>query len=349
MAFTTVANDTTSDADHINQFTEHLEGGAGKTAAYHFRVLASNNFLITLPDTGGAQKFSIRDSALSEVFAVNSDGDVSFSGTFAPTTFTLPQSANPTPTAEGEMHWDTDDDVIKVGDGLATVTIGTGHAENHAVRHAENAGDELLIENLGTAGANNTVARSDGTGGLAMAALAHANLSGVSVNQHHNESHTIVSHSDTSGTGSELNTLTGGGETTLHSHAGGARAITKTADQTFTQSNTTRPTETSTHNHIFEGVIHSPFFCTCFVGVYSKNNPRDGGLNLDPVVGAYEKHFCPVLGGCSVNRAFGHGMKLPLLQNYLAVLVVDGQRSLADQKELVCAIMPVPMVGAFYF
>ena len=35
-------------------------------------------------------------------------------------------------------------------------------------------------------------------------------------------SHTIASHSDTTGTGAELDTLTGGGETALHSHAGGA-------------------------------------------------------------------------------------------------------------------------------
>lgn len=35
----------------------------------------------------------------------------------------------------------------------------------------------------------------------------------------HAQSHNIASHSDTSATGAELNTLTGGGETTLHSHA----------------------------------------------------------------------------------------------------------------------------------
>lgn len=35
----------------------------------------------------------------------------------------------------------------------------------------------------------------------------------------HPQSHTIASHSDTSATGSELNTLTGGGSTTLHAHA----------------------------------------------------------------------------------------------------------------------------------
>ena len=41
-------------------------------------------------------------------------------------------------------------------------------------------------------------------------------------NAHHNESHTIVSHSDTTATGAELETLTDGSETALHSHAGAA-------------------------------------------------------------------------------------------------------------------------------
>lgn len=36
----------------------------------------------------------------------------------------------------------------------------------------------------------------------------------------HAESHTVASHSDTTATGAELNTLTGGGDTTLHDHDG---------------------------------------------------------------------------------------------------------------------------------
>lgn len=36
----------------------------------------------------------------------------------------------------------------------------------------------------------------------------------------HAQSHTIVSHNDTTATGAELNTLTGGGDTTLHDHDG---------------------------------------------------------------------------------------------------------------------------------
>ena len=37
----------------------------------------------------------------------------------------------------------------------------------------------------------------------------------------HAESHTVVSHNDTTATGANLNTLVGGGETALHSHVGG--------------------------------------------------------------------------------------------------------------------------------
>lgn len=44
----------------------------------------------------------------------------------------------------------------------------------------------------------------------------------------HNESHTVASHSDTTGTGAELETLTDGSETALHSHAGGGGSGTMT-------------------------------------------------------------------------------------------------------------------------
>jgi hypothetical protein len=41
-------------------------------------------------------------------------------GTIASATLTLKQSATPTPTAEGDIQWDTDDNVIAVGDSAAT-------------------------------------------------------------------------------------------------------------------------------------------------------------------------------------------------------------------------------------
>ncbi len=48
----------------------------------------------------------------------------------------------------------------------------------------------------------------------------------------HAESHTVASHNDTTGTGAELNTLTGGGETALHSHAGGGGDVSAAANLT---------------------------------------------------------------------------------------------------------------------
>lgn len=44
-------------------------------------------------------------------------------GTMSGVTTTLKQSAAPTPTAEGDMQWDTDDNQIKVGDGSGTKTF----------------------------------------------------------------------------------------------------------------------------------------------------------------------------------------------------------------------------------
>lgn len=38
---------------------------------------------------------------------------------------TLKQGTSPTPTSEGVIEWDTDDNVLKIGDGSGTVTIGT--------------------------------------------------------------------------------------------------------------------------------------------------------------------------------------------------------------------------------
>lgn len=56
-------------------------------------------------------------------------------------------------------------------------------------------------------------------GGAVTVASTHAGSA------HHDESHTVASHSDTTATGAELETLTDGSETTLHSHAGGGAAL----------------------------------------------------------------------------------------------------------------------------
>lgn len=52
------------------------------------------------------------------------------------------------------------------------------------------------------------------------AAKADADIADA-ITKKHDQAHTIVSHSDTTATGDELNELTGGGQTSLHSHPGG--------------------------------------------------------------------------------------------------------------------------------
>ncbi|HYE58566.1 MAG TPA: hypothetical protein VD948_08675 [Rhodothermales bacterium] len=46
-------------------------------------------------------------------------------------TLVLKQSAAPAPTAEGDIQWDTDDNVIKVGDGAATQIIPSGGTDGN--------------------------------------------------------------------------------------------------------------------------------------------------------------------------------------------------------------------------
>ncbi len=54
----------------------------------------------------------------------------------------------------------------------------------------------------------------------------HGSLATVTSDQHHADAHTVASHSDTSGTGAELNTLTDGSTTDLHVHTQNARIAT---------------------------------------------------------------------------------------------------------------------------
>lgn len=61
----------------------------------------------------------------------------------------------------------------------------------------------------------------------------HASTTGQGADDHHNESHTVASHSDTAATGPELNTLTDGSNAdALHSHAAASVAHSATTGQT---------------------------------------------------------------------------------------------------------------------
>ena len=92
-----------------------------------------------------------------------------------------------------------------------------------------------------TIGAAGRIFTSDGVDATWQppAAVTHAATTGQTANDHHNESHTVVSHSDTTATGAELNTLVGGGATALHSHAVAHAATTgQTTDDHHAQSHT---------------------------------------------------------------------------------------------------------------
>jgi hypothetical protein len=90
-----------------------------------------NNISVRLADNAGTYKLSILDSDGAEVAYVDSNG--AFVATsFTPTTFVLPTATTPEPTTEGEMWWDTDDNVLRIGDGASTVTLDpAASAVNH--------------------------------------------------------------------------------------------------------------------------------------------------------------------------------------------------------------------------
>jgi len=113
-----VLNDTDLDA-----IVNHLQGASGSTDAWHFRSSTGNNFLVTLSDNAGARKFSIRDSDGTEVFSVTSDGALTaVSNVF--TSLDIPTSSSPSQTTEGRAVWDSDDDVLTIGDGSSRKTFG---------------------------------------------------------------------------------------------------------------------------------------------------------------------------------------------------------------------------------
>ena len=76
--------------------------------------------------------------------------------------------------------------------------------------------DAAALDTL-TDGSNADGEHVHGSAGIS---LNHSDLGGIGTDDHHAQSHTIASHSDTSATGPELDELTDGSTTTLHYHAG---------------------------------------------------------------------------------------------------------------------------------
>lgn len=82
----------------------------------------------------------------------------------------------------------------------------------HAASHENGGSDEINVTDLSgvLADAQNPAAHSH----------THASTTGKTADDHHAESHTVASHSDTTATGAQLNTLTGAGNAdALHAHA----------------------------------------------------------------------------------------------------------------------------------
>ena len=108
----------------------------------------------------------------------------------------------------GQLSHDTD---------LTDVSANDHHNQSHVLATGSALGPDHTISGA----ADGQVLRASGSTSARFDPLGHGDLSGVTADQHHNESHTVASHSDTTATGSELNTLTDGSDaSSLHDHDG---------------------------------------------------------------------------------------------------------------------------------
>lgn len=124
MTLTQFTDGNTLTDDDLNAIVDHLQGASGSTEAWFFRSSTGNDFIIRLSDAAGARQVTIQDSAGVEVASIDSDGNLTISGTFTPTTQLIPTAASPSQTAEGSAVWDSDDDRLTIGTGSATKVIG---------------------------------------------------------------------------------------------------------------------------------------------------------------------------------------------------------------------------------
>jgi hypothetical protein len=126
MSLTRVVEGEKSEASDLNQYADHLEGAVGSTLAYFLRTADGEDFTIRLSDAAGQRKVIIQDSAGTEVATIDSDGNLVISGTFTSASLTLTSEASPTPTTEGLIKWDSDDNRIAVGDSVGTKVFYPG-------------------------------------------------------------------------------------------------------------------------------------------------------------------------------------------------------------------------------
>ena len=114
-------------AAQLNQIIDFLEGASGENISLFLRSAAGVDARILLSDNAGARSFRLLDSDEATIFQVDSNGNVTLSGTMSfAGGFVFPLSTVPAQTAEGSAVWDSDDDVLTVGDGAARKTFYPG-------------------------------------------------------------------------------------------------------------------------------------------------------------------------------------------------------------------------------
>ncbi len=145
------------------------------------------------PDTFASVEGGALAHARSHDHSDSDDGDA-----LLPATLTIPSSATPAQTAEGQMVWDSDDNLLTIGDAVGRQTFfpvidatsdplidgsvadGTEatvarkdhvhpfhHAQAHAAAHADGGADELAVQDLASdAATDGQVAKADGAGAV---------------------------------------------------------------------------------------------------------------------------------------------------------------------------------------
>lgn len=123
-----VVTGDTAVANDLNQLIDLLEGAASLTEAFKLVSSSGENFIIKLADAAGARKLVIQDSAGVEVASIDSDGGASFTNVTSSGSVILPTSTSPAQTTDGQVVWDSDDNLLTVGDGASRKTFYYGEA-----------------------------------------------------------------------------------------------------------------------------------------------------------------------------------------------------------------------------
>lgn len=122
-------------AADVNQYRTALEGGA----AQQFSLVqkAGANFTIQMATANGSDKVSFKDSAQVEVASLDSDGS------FTSNAIVLPSATSPAQTASGSVVWDSNDEVLTVGDGTSRVVFTPSRIARSTSNFTKNTNDTL--------------------------------------------------------------------------------------------------------------------------------------------------------------------------------------------------------------